>query len=66
MGYGKLKKSSAVNKGYGGKMGKRNSYNGMVKPIMGSTSQTKEPGFMSESGPHGNISAIAGFKNIGG
>lgn len=66
MAYGKMKKSGAVNKGYGSSMGKRSSYNGMVKSIMGSTSQTKGPGFMTEGGPHGNISNIAHYSHIGG
>ena len=57
MGYGKAKK--------GNKMGKRSSYNGTMKPIMGKTENSKPPGFMSESGPHGNIGNIANFKYIG-
>jgi hypothetical protein len=61
MGYGKMKKGNS----YGSKMGKRSSYNGTMKPILNSTETTKKPGFMSESGPHGNIGNIAHYPYIG-
>ena len=54
MAYGKSKK------------GKKSSYNGQAKSIMGKTEATKGPGFMSETGKKGDISKIAGHKSIGG
>ena len=47
------------------KKSKRSSYNGTMKPILGTTETTKKPDFMSESGPHGNIGNIASYKYIG-
>ena len=66
MAHYSMKKSSATNKGYGSKGSKRMSYNGIVKPILGSTKRTDDPSFRDYSPKHGNISAIAGYKQIGG
>ncbi len=66
MAYGKMRGSKAVNKGYGSKGSKRMSYNGMVKPILGSTKQTDPPAFRSYSPGHGSISNIAHYSQIGG
>jgi len=57
MAYGKNKSS---------KGSKRSSYNGMIKPILGSTKRTDPPSFRNYSPGHGNVSAIMGYKTIGG
>ncbi len=61
MAYGKMKKG--YSKGYGSK---RMSYNGMVKPIMGTTKRTDPPAFRDYSPGHGTISNIAHYSQIGG
>ena len=61
MAYGTYGKKSGGSKG-----SKRMSYNGMVKPILGSTKRTDPPSFRNYSPGHGNISAILGYKSIGG